>query len=183
MFQIKLKTGLHYAVVYTQQDTQRSFQSTRKRVYLFFVFCIYLYCLHFSEVQTSLWFHIPKDCSLSQPRFNPSRLHTAKCNQSHWGVRGQCQAGWTQPLPVEVQHTSYEAFECISVGMEPAFIVTIKILTHLSLMKERSPLPTSGHPLATSTEIKQNTKVSFPTMLSICKPFSSQPTWQKPTYL
>lgn len=92
MFQIKLKTGLHYVVVYTQQDTQRSFQSTRKRVYLFFVFCIYLYCFHFSEVQTSLWFHIPKDCSLSQPGFNPSRLHTAKCNQSDRGVRGQCQA-------------------------------------------------------------------------------------------
>lgn len=30
MFQIKLKTGLHYSMVYIQQDTQSSFQSTRK---------------------------------------------------------------------------------------------------------------------------------------------------------
>lgn len=41
---------------------------------------------------------------------------------------------------------------------ELAFTVTIKILTRLSLTKEHSPLPTSGHPPAKSTEIKWKTK-------------------------
>lgn len=42
---------------------------------------------------------------------------------------------------------------CVPVCKELDFIATTKILTHLSLMKEHSPLPTSGHPPATRTEI------------------------------
>lgn len=36
-------------------------------------------------------------------------------------------------------------------------MTTKKILTHQSQKKEHSPLPTSGHPPATSTEIKWKT--------------------------
>lgn len=58
---------------------------------------------------------------------------------------------------------------------EPAFTVTIKILTRLSLTKEHSLLPTSGHPPAESTEIKWK-KRQFSQNAVTCKPFSSQPT-------
>lgn len=158
--QILLRSKWNYSVVLILQDTQRNFQGSKRkaRVCLFFFFFLYLRSFSFSEVQTNQSMvsqlettFLKSECVQIAWTLKSDTLHKAK--QKH--AKKSETSSRLNSVSAHVG-TAYKAFYCICVPVskEPAFIVTIEILTHLSLMKEHSPRPTSGHPPATNTEMK-----------------------------